>query len=410
MISAIDVHALACTLAGTSSGAGEHCSPRVRKIVLHLEGLPVAERDRAWTEAAPFIEDHDAISEAVLLADPSAPPPVAIDRPANLADVRAASRGLAWLWPAFVPAARVVGIAGSEGTGKTRFALDLARRVWHGEGWPDGQAASVPAQSPTLWICSDGQQDEIADTAASMNLPDGSVLFNTSPAEPYDGNNIDDPDDLERLEKFIEMVKPWAVIVDSLTFATSRELCRANEAKAALAPLRDLAQRTGTTIILLLHVNKEGVALGRRVRGLTRTLLQLECPDPDQSGRLRLWVDKSSAKKPNALGVTMRDGRNDYDGNPPGRAEPSHRGRPPKAKENVAKFIRGKMAGGSGLIGNDLANEVEAAGIASIKTFWRVVDDMEADGEIVRDGGPGTRRQTLLRLVQSDEGRRDEDE
>src|SRR5205085_11844473 len=50
------------------------------------------------------------------------------------------------------------------------------------------------------------------------------------------------------------------------------------------------AQRTQTTIISLLHLSKEGHALGRRIKGITRTIIQIDCPDPEQPGRLKLWV------------------------------------------------------------------------------------------------------------------------
>ena len=67
----------------------------------------------------------------------------------------------------------------------------------------------------------------------------------------------------------------------------------------------------------MLHLSREGQALGRRTKGLTRTLIHLECPDPDQPARLRLWVEKSFDVKPPALGVTMGEAGNEYDDDPP---------------------------------------------------------------------------------------------
>src|SRR5262249_30210785 len=107
------------------------------------------------------------------------------------------------------------------------------------------------------------------------------------------------------------------------------------------APLVELVQRHQVNLILLLHVSKEGQALGRRIKGITRTLIHLECPDPEKApGRLRLWVEKSYAQKPPPLGVTMHDFGNLYDEDPPIRPEPNKGGRPSHQKTKVERFIR----------------------------------------------------------------------
>ena len=188
------------------------------------------------------------------------------------------------------------------------------------------------------------------------------------------------------------------MFIDTLTNATSYDLCRATENKAMMTPLRDVAQRTQTTIIPLLHLSREGQALGRRIKGITRTILQLDCPDPEHTGRLKLWVPKTFAKKPPALGVTMTDAGNDYDFDPPTAPEPGKPGRPPEARGKAERFIRDALTRENDRIGNDLAAEWESAG-GSGKTFWRAVHAMVEAGELTKDGGPGTRKQVILHLI-----------
>jgi hypothetical protein len=164
-----------------------------------------------------------------------------------------------------------------------------------------------------------------------------------------------------------------------------------------MAPLRDICQRTQTTIVSQLHLSREGQALGRRIKGITRTILQLDCPDPDQPTRLRLSVPKSFAKKPPALGVTMSDGGNEYDFNPPVAPEPNRPGRPRDERDKAVAFIREELARDNDRTGNELRAAWEKAG-GHEKTFWRAVDEMVAEGALTTDGGKGTGRQKVLHL------------
>src|SRR5262249_2325223 len=145
-----------------------------------------------------------------------------------------------WTWDSWIPAGRVFGLAGFEGTGKTRTAMDLHRRVWHGEAWPDNQAATLPPGRPAVWVCSDGHQDELAEILPAFGLPDGSVVFPTLVDDPYGGTDIDDQEWIKPgglLDTVIAAVKPWCVFIDTLTSATSSDLCDQRVIKGLKTPL-----------------------------------------------------------------------------------------------------------------------------------------------------------------------------
>jgi hypothetical protein len=168
--------------------------------------------------------------------------------------------------------------------------------------------------------------------------------------------------------------------------------------KGLKTPIVRLAQTYGVNICLMLHLSREGHALGRRIKGITRTLMHLECPDPDnRAGRLRFWVEKSYAKRPAALGVTLGDRGNSYDFEPPAKCENGKPGRPPEAREKAERFIRDALKRQNDRIGNELCAEWQEAG-GTQQTFWRAVEAIEASGELAKDGGPGTRQQTVLHL------------
>jgi hypothetical protein len=321
-------------------------------------------------------------------ADLEGPPPAAepAQRPANLGDLDQANSEIEWWWESYLPRAQIVGIAAFEGIGKTRFAMDLARRIYLHERWPDRQDPTFPKGTGTLWICADGQQDELAETAKSFGIPKNALHFNTTPDEPYGGTEIDSPEDRERLERNMLQVG-GLTFIDSLTNATSLDLCKQTDVKILMTPLRDIVQRTRMNIIPLLHLSREGQALGRRIRGITRILMHLECPDPQNPSRLRLWVEKSSRKKPVALGVTMTDTGNDYDFNPPYPPEPNKGGRAPEKRDKARDFIRAALTG---------KNDQKAAALClkwedtreNKNAFWSARDLMVEAGELVCEGKP----------------------
>ena len=292
--------------------------PRFRPVARYLAETDRSSRSNAFGCYLAGQCDRDEVFKAVADADPLGPAPSLTDdrRPASALDLDQAAFGVQWAWPGWIPRGRVCGVGGFEGTGKTRFALDLARAAYHGLPWPDGQSMTLPPGSKSLWICGDGHQEEIAGAARKMNLPLDAILFNASPEDPCTGVDLDDPAAIESLDAFLEISAAPLVFIDTLTNSTSRDLCRQNDVKSLLSPLQEIAQRRQVAIALLLHLSQAGQALGRRTKGLTRTLIHLDCPDPDQPTRLRLWVEKSFDVRPHALGVTIGEAGNEYDDGP----------------------------------------------------------------------------------------------
>lgn len=372
-----------------------------RPLAGRLAAVPLEGRQAAFDCYLAGQPDRDAIIEAVADADPLGPPPIdaaPTRRFATCADVLTLETSVPWAWEGWLPSNRIVGIAAGEGVGKTRLTMDLARRVWHGLEWPDGQAMTLPSKSPTLWVAADGQQGELAMALPLLDMPPESIIFPTPSDDPYGGNSLDDDDTLKALDEAVRIHKPAFVIVDSLTYATQSDISEQRAIARLKGPLVSLAQTHQVIVMLLLHVSKEGQALGRRIRGITRTLMHLEAPDPDRPERLRLWVEKSYAAKPPALGVTIGESGNTYDFQPPARPDPSKGGRPPQKRDKAMEFIRDALAKQNDQIGNDLCHESGKFGV-NRSTFWRAVENMTTAGDLATDGGPGTQKQTVLHLI-----------
>ena len=350
-------------------------SEAIRPLVAMLAAVPLEHRQAALTAFLAGQPGADGIVLAMAQADPMGPPPV-IEPPrrfATCADVMRLETTAPWTWEAWLPSARVVGIAAGEGVGKTRLAMDLARRVWHGEPWPDNQPMTLQPESPTLWVAADGQHTELAQSLPTMNMPPEAIIFPTAPDDPFGGVSLDEPETLKALGEAVEIHRPAFVVVDSLTYATRSDIGEQRAIATLKDPLVTLAQAHQIIVMLLLHVSREGQALGRRIRGITRTLMHLECPDASQADRLRLWVEKSYAAKPPALGVTIGVSGNTYDSNPPTRMDTSKGGRPPEERGKARRFIADNLAERNDQIGNELCTRWEQDHGGSEKTFWRAV-------------------------------------
>lgn len=366
-----------------------------RLMADHLAGIPLQGRQPAWASLLAVAHDRDEIIKAVAAVDPLGPAPQL--QPvtfATAADVRKTMASIRWLCEGWIPASSIVGIASLEGTGKTRFGLDICRRVHNTLTWPDGQAITLPAQSPSLWVCADGHHDEIVDMLPSFGLPDEAVIFPAPPDDPYCNTSLDDPETLAQLDAAIAARKPWALWIDSLTYATSRDLCEQKSIAILKSPLVDLAQRHQLIVFLFLHVSQAGQALGRRIKGITRTLLHLECPDPEKPERLRLWVEKSHGKKPPALGVTMGDDGNVYDSNPPAKLDMNRVGKSTEKLDKAVAFIEQQLTTGD-MTTVDLIKAWEAIN-GSVGTFFNARKKMIANGLVVVDA---TVRPQICHLV-----------
>jgi hypothetical protein len=354
--------------------------------VVELPDLPPKGDVSDWLDAGGTVEDLG--QRAYTAPDWSPRPPAEAEPPrrwATLADIRQFLAVSHWAWEGWIPAAHIAGIAAFEGVGKSRFALDLCRRAYLGLPWPDGSPMTLPPGTKSLWICSDSNQGDLARFAPLFGLPDAAVVFPAPPEDPFEGTDLDVAENLRAIEQAIADTRPGLVFIDTLTSATSRDLCSQQTVKPLKASLFYLAQTYRTPIILLLHVSKEGQALGRRIKGVTRVLMHLECPEPEEPERLRLWVEKTSDKKPRPLGVRMADGGNEYDRAPMGRK--------PIAR-NVAKgFILNALRDRNGQPLMGLLNDFLATG-GTENTFWRARDELVESGELTCEGRP-----KLLHLV-----------
>ncbi len=242
------------------------------------------------------------------------------DRDATAADLILANAGTKWLWPGWIPLGVLTLLTAEPSTGKTRFGLDLTKRIANGMGWPDGQPMDLGERRPVvLWIPADSQHSELADCPKTFGFPADAIVLNTTVGNLYGGTELQEEEQLKDLEDRISRQVPALVIIDTITNTSDAKNQDSADAKRQYKPLQEIAKRTGAPIMCVTHLNLVGKTLGRRADEKTRVTLRLERPDPEgQPNRRKLSVALTRLSVvPPALGVTMGDAGNDYDSNPP---------------------------------------------------------------------------------------------
>lgn len=387
-----ELYALACLVAGEpANGELQALTGPFRRLAEQMTNLPPEARRVALDGFLAARDDADAVVKALAGIDPAGPPPEAetTDGPqfATLADIARIVSNQPWLWRGWLAAGVLNVVASEPGTGKTRFALDLARRLWFGLPWPDNQACELPERTRTLWVQGDQAFPEMLHAARDFGLPDEAVALGASPEDPTGGLELDDPAALDALAGRVRAAAPALVVLDTVGMVTGRDLTRPEEARAFFAPVIELARETGVAFLGLTHLNRDGKALGRRIVEKARVVVMMTCPDPEgQPNRRRLWVDKSAVVKPPPLGVTMGTDGNAYDFAPPATPEPIAPARPgpAPAKETAARlWLAEHLAAGPARVA-EIIDAAEKAGHAKA-TVYRArtalgLEEYTADG------------------------------
>lgn len=362
--------------------------------VVELPGLPYHGDLSDWLDSGGTADELWALAGAApewepgeAGAKPGAAEAEDLSRDATVADLRLLMAVESWVWPLWIPQAALTLVAAEAGTGKTRFCFDLARRTWYGTRWPDESPIGTVAGGKTLWVVADNQWQEMCDVAADFGIPDEAVVLNSSAADPYAGTSLQTEEELADLEARIRRVRPALVIIDTITNTTDWKAQDVAEAKKQYKPLQEIASRCGVAIVCVTHLNASGHVLGRRATEKVRVVIQISCPDPEgQPDRRKLWVEKSKARKPEALGVTMGDAGNEYDHQPPeapdpGRMNGARRGPVPEKTRAAMAWLEERLRLGPARV-SQVRREAEAEGIA-VGTLYNARDALKVEEDTI---------------------------
>jgi hypothetical protein len=211
-----------------------------------------------------------------------------IEDAANAADIRAKMKERNWLWGnkeenvGWFMQGGLHLVEGKEGTGKTRYLLELERRKSLDLTWPDGSKILAEPDSKILFVASDSHWDQIAVTSEAFGIPDENVIFTGPKSDPYNFTSIDDANTIAMIRHWCQRYRVSMVVVDTLMAASTRPLVDPQEVAQMLRPLRDLAREMNVVVVLVGHLNSQGETWGRAVGRMCDNVIRMEADERDE--------------------------------------------------------------------------------------------------------------------------------
>lgn len=212
-----------------------------------------------------------------------------------------------WLWPGRIPKGKLTILEGDPKTGKSTLSLDIAGRVTTGSPFPDGHRPEVG--SVVLLTAEDGLADTVRPRLDAAGADASKVIaWQAVPTVDEHGKlgpprPPSFPRDVDELERLVTAEEAVLVIVDVLAayLGSNVDGHRDQDVRRALMPLAKVAERTGSTILVLRHLNKGGGsnALYRGggsigIAGAARSILLAALDPDDQTGTNRVLAVSAS--------------------------------------------------------------------------------------------------------------------
>lgn len=231
------------------------------------------------------------------------PTPIVTDRETRRLRLTSASdiavRPVKWAWKDRMPVGEIVLLGGREGIGKSILAIWIAAQVTRGHlpGEYEGTARDVVIVTT---------EDSWSHTIVPRLMAAGADLGRIHRVEAVTSDGIDVPlsmpYDLEEFEAILTRVEAALVIFDPLLSRLDARLDTHKDAEVRLAlePLRGVTERSGATLLGLIHVNKSKsddplsmLMASRAFAAVARAVLFMTT-DPDDRDRRMLGQAKNN--------------------------------------------------------------------------------------------------------------------
>ncbi len=229
---------------------------------------------------------------------------------AGLAGVRADSVAVTevtWFWQKRVPKGKLTIFDGDPDVGKSAVTMDIAARKSAGRTFPDGS----PCEPGNVIIVNveDGPGDTIVPRLMAAGADLTRVYIVSGVPDGKGGTRLLElPADIGLLESYVRECEAELLILDPIMTMLGGDANKDQDARKALAPVRDMAERTDAAVVAVRHLNKsvglKAIQRGGGNMGLIGVARagSFFAKDPDDDRRRVMAPHKSNlAEKPPSL-------------------------------------------------------------------------------------------------------------
>lgn len=226
-----------------------------------------------------------------------------------------------WLWEPWIPRGMLSLLGAWQGTGKSWFALDLARIVTQAQQWPDG--SGVQRNGACIYVEAEAVPRITVDRIRSMGIDAGRIY----PFLPdrFGLMDLANRGWQDRLADMVDTIRPELVVIDSLTNVSETGQNGVEDVKNLLMYLVRLADFANCGLVVIHHLRKPsggqltlpGVSIhdfrgSGHITAMARTVLGLSVVQSGKqfslNGPRRLELAKTNlGPYPEPLGVQIVD-------------------------------------------------------------------------------------------------------
>lgn len=166
---------------------------------------------------------------------------------------------IGWLWPGFIPAAKLSLLSSDPGLGKSTLGLNLAARLSIGAQWPNRTEGANTPGGVVILSAEDALPDVVVPRLKAAGADLGRIVALEGVQIGDEVKHFSLRHDLPVLEAAIEQCPGCRlVIIDPISaFLLDVESREDASVRGVLAPLSKLAERHGVAVLAITHLNKD---------------------------------------------------------------------------------------------------------------------------------------------------------
>jgi len=213
-----------------------------------LENAQSGKEQEALSKAIEGLPEQKDILEAILSTRPGFRPSMP-----SLGDIAPDLKPIEWVWDGWIPRGMITVLGASQGSGKSFVATDLAWRVIHDKGFPDGSPVKRPGAN-VIYLDAEMVPQILNERAGHYGL-DRSKLFVMLP-DPGEMIDLGRDDYQKKLTEMVARLVPELIIIDSLSSVHTGGQNNVEDVRALLGYLIRLASAAKCGLLLIHHIRK----------------------------------------------------------------------------------------------------------------------------------------------------------